>query len=123
VIGVEFSNRLHRIAEVNIAHFARHHLMKTMPRSVNMDASKFDLWPSGDRVVFCANPFAPQLMKTILDKLKASALESRIQTILIYLTPMPNETANCLGAFPLIGRGRWLSDLGGFQKYLIYRIG
>jgi SAM-dependent methyltransferase len=122
VIGVEFSETLHGIAQANISKFVEQRLTKTHPRSINMDASEFDFSQFADKVVFCNNPFTVTLTLRVLDNLKLSLRKTGHRGIFVYLTPIPPTVKDKLDTFHLIAQGSFLSHFGGFQKYYIYRI-
>ena len=122
VIGVEFSKTLHDIAEANIAKFFEQWMTETSPISINIDAGEFDFSQFADKVVFCNNPFAANLMLRVLENLRLSLDKTGGNGILIYLTPIPAAVKDRLSTFGLIRQGRFLSHFGGFQKYYIYRI-
>jgi predicted RNA methylase len=122
VIGVEFSKTLHDIARSNIYKFVEQGLTKTRPISINMDAGEFDFSQFADKVVFCNNPFAANLMLRVLDNLQLSIAKTGGHGILIYLTPIPAAVKDRLDTFGLIRQGRFLSHFGGFQKFYVYRI-
>lgn len=122
VIGVEFSETLHKIAQANIARFVDLGLTKIRPTSINMDAGALDFSTIGDKIIFCNNPFAGSLMLKVLDNLQCSLTQSRDDVILIYLTPISTEVSECLSKFKIIDQGSYLSDFGGLQKYFTYRI-
>ena len=122
VIGVEFSKILHDIAQANISKFVEQRLTKTRPRSINMDAGKFEFSQFADKVVFCSNPFAAILALRILDNFQFSLRKTGHEGVLIYLSPIPPAVKERLDTFQLIARGSYLSHFGGFQKYYIYRI-
>jgi predicted RNA methylase len=122
VIGVEFSKTLHDIAQSNIYKFVQQGLTKTRPISINMDAGEFDFSQFSDKVVFCNNPFAANLMLRVLDNLQLSMAKTGGHGFLIYLTPIPAAVKDRLDTFDLIRQGRFLSHFGGFQKFYVYRI-
>src|SRR5215831_18915790 len=67
VIGVEFSKTLHDIAVSNIQEFVGAGATHTSVTSINCDAGEFDFSEIGDKIVFCYNPFAADLMTRVLD--------------------------------------------------------
>jgi SAM-dependent methyltransferase len=121
VIGVEFSKRLHEIALKNIRRFSQSNLTRTTIASVNCDASNFDFSEIGDKIVFCYNPFGANLMNRVLDKLEPTASQPG-ETVLLYLGPIPQEIAERLTRFPVLGRGEFLSEFGFFEQYSIYKL-
>ncbi len=122
VIGVEFSETLHSIAQSNIAKFIEHRQIKTRPISINLDADAFDFSHFGDKVVFSNNPFGGNLMLQVLDNLQSSLANAQDEGIIIYLSPIPIEVKERLDTFQFIAQSRFLSHYGGFQKYYIYRL-
>jgi 16S rRNA G966 N2-methylase RsmD len=123
VMGVEFSETLHKIAQANIEKFVNLGLAKTRPISVNMDAAAFHFSPLGDKIVFCNNPFTASLALKVLENLQLSLEQSRRdEGILVYLTPVSDEVSERLRTFKIIDQGTYLSHFGGFQKYFIYRM-
>src|SRR5260221_10114908 len=65
VIGVEFSAKLHRIAERNIASYPATKRILSRPRAVEADATKFDL-PNGPLVLYFYNPFGAPILEQVL---------------------------------------------------------
>jgi SAM-dependent methyltransferase len=122
IIGVEFSERLHNISQANIARFADLGLAKVRPNSIKMDATEVDFSPLGDKIIFCNNPFSASLMLKVIDNLEISLARSKDDAILIYLTPISPQIVQRLSKFRMIYAGNYISDFGGFQKYLIYQI-
>jgi SAM-dependent methyltransferase len=122
VIGVEFSEMLHNIAQSNITKFSDLCTTKTSPISINIDAGAFDFSITKDKVIFCNNPFEEDLMLKVLDNLELSLAQTSSKGILVYLTPIAVEIAARLSRFKMIHQGSYLSHFGGFQKYLIYQI-
>jgi SAM-dependent methyltransferase len=122
VIGVEFSQTLHSIAQSNIKKFTKLAGTKTGPISINIDAADFDFLKFGDKIIFCNNPFKDSLMIRVLDNLEKSVSGRKNEVIFIYLTPITLEVKKRLDKFDLIRQGNFLSHYGGFQRYYIYRI-
>jgi SAM-dependent methyltransferase len=122
VIGIEFSETLHRIAQRNISKFVEQVVIKTRPTSFNMDAGAFDFSQYENKILFCYNPFTTTLALRILDNLQFSLRKTGHEGILIYLGPIPPAVKERLDAFRHIAQGTYLSHFGGFQKYFIYRI-
>ncbi len=96
VIGVEFSEELHRKAEQNIVRYPRN--AATQVKAVHADATHFQL-PADDLVLYFFNPFTKPVLDRVLSNLSASLAAKPRKVILIYLY-LPNDT--------------WLSELKGF---------
>jgi SAM-dependent methyltransferase len=121
VIGVEFSNKLHNIAQENIERFTALGLTRTNLVSVNCDAGEFDFSKIADKIVFCYNPFGADLMTRVLDNLLLSSCRQE-ETILIYLGAMPPAVSEKLIAFQIIAKGEFLTEFGFFERYSIHQI-
>ena len=81
----------------------------------------FDFSEIGDKIVFCYNPFAADLMIRVLDNLSAPAHKPG-ETIFAYLGGMPSAVSQKLNLFPIIGKGECLTEFGTYEQYSIYRI-
>ncbi len=97
VLGVEFSEALHRQAEQNIARYAPARAAEV--RSVHADATQFEL-PDGDLVLYFFNPFTKPVLDMVLANIVASAAALPRRIVLIYLY-LPDEA--------------WLASLPGFR--------
>lgn len=97
VLGVEFSEALHRKAEENIARYAPAGAAEV--RSVHADATQFEL-PTGDLVLYFFNPFTKPVLDTVQANIVASAASVPRRIVLIYLY-LPDEA--------------WLAGLHGFR--------
>jgi SAM-dependent methyltransferase len=119
VIGVEFSKTLHDIASSNIGKFVDAGMARTSVTSINADAGAFDFSPFENKIVFCYNPFGPDLMLQVVDQLESTRRQSG-ETIFLYLGPMPIAVMQRLAHFPVIRKGEFLSEFGHFERYSIY---
>jgi SAM-dependent methyltransferase len=108
VIGVEFSEELHRRAEQNIVRYRRR--AATEVTAVHADATRFDL-PPGNLVLYFFNPFAHAVLRQVLANINATLRAQPRKVILIYLF-LPDAV--------------WLAPLHGFRlreywyKYCIF---
>jgi hypothetical protein len=121
VIGVEFSNKLHNIAQDNIERFITTRAIRTSLSSINCDAGEFDFSKIGDKIVFCYNPFGADLMSRVLDNLLLPSCQKE-ETILIYLGAMPCAISDKLTPFQILAKGEFLSEFGFFERYSIHQI-
>ncbi len=121
VVGVEFSKTLHDIAVTNIGKFAAAGETCTGVHPINGDAGEFDFSEIGDKIVFCYNSFAADLMIRVLDNLNTPA-HNPGDTIFIYLGGMPSAVSQRLNFFPIIHKGEILTEVGTFEQYSIYRL-
>lgn len=122
VIGVEFSETLHSIAQSNIKKFTKSGFTQARPMSINMDAADFEFSKFDNKIIFCNNPFKDSIMLRVLDNIERSVRVSGNEVMFIYLTPITIEVKTRLDQFHLINHGNYLSHYGGFQSYYIYRI-
>jgi SAM-dependent methyltransferase len=121
VIGIEFSKKLHDIALTNIQQVAGAGATRTRVASINCDAGEFDFSEIGDKIVFCYNSFAADLMIRVLDNLSAPA-HNPGETIFAYLGGIPSAVSQKLQFFPIIDKGEILTEFRTYEQYSIYRI-
>ncbi len=121
VVGVEFSKTLHDIALMNIQKFVGAGATYTSVTSKNCDAGEFDFSDIGDKIVFCYNSFAADLMIQVLNNLNAPAQKPG-ETIFAYLGGMPSAVWQRLALFPIIDKGEFLTEFDTYEQYSIYRI-
>jgi hypothetical protein len=121
VIGVEFSKVLHDIALSNIRKFSATGSTYAPATSINCDAGQFDFSEIGDKIIFCYNPFAANLMIRVLDNL-AAPVQKPGETIFAYLGGMPDPVRERLNGFPIIDKGEFLTEFDTYEPYLIYRM-
>jgi SAM-dependent methyltransferase len=121
VVGVEFSKTLHDIALKNIQKVVGMGATYTTVTSINCDAGEFDFSEIGNKIVFCYNAFAADLMIRVLDNLNARGPRPG-ETIFAYLGGMPSAVWQKLNSFPIIDKGECLTEFGTYEQYSIYRI-
>lgn len=97
VIGVEFSEVLHRQSQQNIQRYP--HRAAGRVQSLHADATTFEP-PSDALVAYFFNPFTRPVLERVLENLMVSAAAAPRRIIVIYLY-LPDEA--------------WLSGLKGFQ--------
>ena len=88
---------------------------------MNSDAGEFDFSDIGDKIVFCYNSFAADLMMRVLDNLSAQTHRPG-ETIFAYLGGMPSAVSQKLNCFPIIDNGEILTEYGTYEQYSIYRL-
>jgi hypothetical protein len=71
IIGVEFSNELHQIAEANLR-FYRGGRQRCLPLSSVCGRAEEFLPPAGDLVLYFYNPFEPEVMERVLQNVTAA---------------------------------------------------
>lgn len=103
IVGVEFSEELHRKAEQNIAQYRPRFANRI--KAVHADATQVNL-PHGDLVLYLFNPFTKPVLDKVLANVMASIAEQQRRVIVVYLY-LPNED--------------WLSGLAGFRHEKTWR--
>jgi SAM-dependent methyltransferase len=86
IIGVEFSERLHRDAETNLQKFRPSERVCYNVKSLLMDALVFEP-PPGPAVLFFFNPFGRELMATVLKRIEEANRGSAPPLYLLYVYP------------------------------------
>jgi SAM-dependent methyltransferase len=84
VVGVEFAHELNEVAERNIALSANHRRRCHDVRTVTADAAEYVL-PEGPLVLYLYNPFAPEILRRILEHNRGS-LESGSRPVYVLIT-------------------------------------
>ncbi len=85
IVGVEFSEELHRIAQENIRRFRRI-TSKGNVKSVCMDAVDYPL-PDDCLVCYFCNPFDSILMTQVLSNIRNSLLRNPREIFIVYYNP------------------------------------
>lgn len=87
VIGVEFSEELHRKAEQNIGRYPRG--AAGLIKAVHADATQFEL-PADDLVLYFFNPFTKPVLDRVLANISIS-LAARPRKVLVIYLYLPNN--------------------------------
>jgi SAM-dependent methyltransferase len=101
VIGVEYDEGLHRIAQTNIAIYIRKARTAAPVQSVCADAAHFAL-PSGDLVLYLFNPFGPEILMPVLERILRALCAQERQILLIYQNPRQQALLDACGGFELL---------------------
>jgi SAM-dependent methyltransferase len=100
VVGVELSLALAQTARGNAERMSSHHSARTRVRIEVGDATEYPI-PSGDVVLFMANPFDEMMVRKVAARVEAAlALEYR-RIFVVYLNPRFGE---CFDAIPSLRR-------------------
>jgi hypothetical protein len=86
IIGVELSAQLHRVAVENIARYRGASQRCHNIESVCQDAIEFE-FPLSPLVIFLANPFGPDILARVLDRLEASLASHPRPCFVVYIVP------------------------------------
>jgi SAM-dependent methyltransferase len=85
VIGVEFDQRLHAIAQENINHFDGPRQCHQV-QSICMDAAKFEP-PTRDTIYFLFFPFKNKVMEIVLARIRESIVRGAHDCFVVYVNP------------------------------------
>jgi histone methylation protein DOT1 len=99
IVGVEFSETLHRIAEENIRIYRSSRQKCFAIRSAWMDAAE---WPIPDEptVFFLYNPFLPPVMTRVLTNIKESLDRAPREVVIVYYNPLSAHVIEGFGFLP-----------------------
>lgn len=108
VIGVEFSERLHRDAELNLQKFHPPERLCDNARSLLIDAALFAP-PPGPTVFFLYNPFGRALLETVLRRIEDVHRASTSPLYLLYWYPVHQDLLSALRFWTKLGgsAGQW----------------
>lgn len=82
--GVEFSRKLHKVAERNIASYRNPRQRCFNLQSINVDAREYE-FPRTPLVVYLFSPFRHELLERVLQNLDRSLEESPRDVLVVYL--------------------------------------
>ncbi len=85
IIGIEFSPKLHEIAENNIAIFAKQTMQCTKISSLCMDALDYPI-PEGDLLLFFYNPFNSVLTEKIVANIVNASANATRRVVVVFYT-------------------------------------
>jgi SAM-dependent methyltransferase len=103
LVGVEFSPRLHRVAQANVRQY-RSDRQRCQTFDLHcMDAGEFT-FPDGPLVVFLYNPFDATVMARVAARLRASFLEQPREILVLYANPFQAQVWEDAG-FRCVDRG------------------
>lgn len=93
VIGVEFAAELHRIAEDNVARYAKANVQSGRLEVVLGDATTYD-FPLEPLVIFLYNPFGPEIMQKVAARVRASHTAAPRPIYVLYNNPFQAQVWN-----------------------------
>jgi SAM-dependent methyltransferase len=111
VVGVEFSPKLHRIAERNLRSIRIADRRSGPVESICMDAVRFPI-PEEPVVLYFFNPFERPIMETVRDNVVRSYEGNPRSIVVIYLNPMHSDLWDAVG---FLKRYAWSNE------YVIYK--
>lgn len=98
IVGVEFSEELHRSAIDNISIVGRKKPSCANVESHHQDATRFEI-PDGPLVLYFFDPFRDHVMQDVLDNVKRSYLNDPRKIYLMYLAPVHAAMVEATGIF------------------------
>jgi SAM-dependent methyltransferase len=111
VVGVEYSPKLHRIAERNLRSIRIADRRSGPVESICMDAVRFPI-PEEPVVLYFYNPFERPIMETVRDNVARSYEGNPRSIVVIYLNPRHSDVWDEVG---FLKRYAWSND------YVIYK--
>jgi hypothetical protein len=97
IIGVEFSEELHRVATNNVARYRSRKKKCSDIRVVCADAAQYE-FPRANLILFLANPFDETILTQVLRNVEKSAAHRSVY--LIYCEANHSSVVDAIGAFP-----------------------
>jgi len=102
VVGVEFSEELHRSALENVAAAAVRPRRCADIQPLHQDATTYEL-PDGAVVLYFFDPFRGPVMQQVLDNIRQSYLMSPRKMYFMYLGPVHEDQVEATGIFKRVG--------------------
>ena len=93
VVGVEFCEKLHHEANLNITNYPTDKLQCKNVKSVYADACEFEL-PDTDCILYFYNPFGAELLNKVVAKALDTAQARSSRMLVIYYNPVHREIMN-----------------------------
>jgi len=107
VIGVEFSEELHKIAQNNIRHFLRNAANCTDVESVCLDAVDY-LLPDDNLICYFCNPFDAILMTQMVAKIQDSLLRKPRDIFILYYNAKEGHVFDRADCFKRVETNGWI---------------
>jgi SAM-dependent methyltransferase len=107
VVGVEFSEELHKIAQDNINHFSRNQSQCANVQSICMDAVDYPL-PDADLVCYFCNPFDATLMRQMVAKMRESLLSRPRDVFILYYNAKEGHVFDGADCFERVETSGWI---------------
>lgn len=102
IVGVEFSEELHLVAQDNIRRFHSDTCQCEHLESLCMDATVFPL-PTDPLVCYFCNPFDETLMSQVLANIQDSILKKPREVFIVYYNPKEGHLIDQIDCFTRIG--------------------
>jgi predicted RNA methylase len=112
IVGVEFSDEIAEIARRNVEIFSRKQPTRASISVLTQDVAAFE-FPDTDLVLYLYNPFGPELMQRVIDRVTAFASRSGRRVYVAYRNP---KCASLFESHPSIETVR------SVPAYAVYRV-
>jgi predicted RNA methylase len=112
IVGVEFMQDLHRVAQKNIASYSSDRQQCRQIKTVCMDARDFQ-FPPDPLVVYLFNPFSEATFAQVLENLRLSTEQLQRE---IYVAYRYTEHEKRLAA------AGWLEKIAGTEQWAVYKV-
>lgn len=90
IVGIEFSEELHRIAEDNVRRWPDEVTKCGQIELICMDAEEY-CFPEGPFVLYMYNPFGRPVMKGVVENVTAAFQEHPRRIVVVYFTPKHSD--------------------------------
>ena len=102
IVGVEFSEDLHKIAQENIRRFHRDRAKCTEVESIRADAATYAL-PNDALVCYFFNPFGATIMSQVLANIEKSLRQTPREMFVVYANPIEGNLFDRSKSFKKVG--------------------
>jgi SAM-dependent methyltransferase len=101
IVGVEMREDLHAQAVQNVRRFRQPKVKCSQIECVLEDATRYD-FPAGKTVVYLFNPFSPDVMRQVLNRLDESVEKDPREIVLVYVYPEFGSQMKTMRNFQMI---------------------
>lgn len=102
IVGVEFSEQLHRIAQDNITRYDSPTIKCTDAESLCLDVVDYTL-PTNNLVCYFCNPFDATIMTQVISQIRVSLFHNPREIFIVYYNPSEAHVIDVAGCFTRIG--------------------
>jgi SAM-dependent methyltransferase len=102
IVGIEFSEELHEIAQRNIKSFKSNISGCENVELLCMDVVDYSL-PSDCLVCYFCNPFNETIMAQVLSNIRKSVLQNSREIFIVYYNPREGHLVNQMDCFKMVG--------------------
>ena len=109
IIGVEFSRRLHLVAEESVSRYEARNKSKSCIELQCNSATEFAP-PTENTIFYLYNPFDADILSKAIQNLKISLRQVHRKILIVYLNPRWCSLIEATGIFELVEAGRYGPD-------------